>query len=202
MCGSWSLPLSRSHLLWSSHPSTFWIWPCLATKIRRDWVSSGCYIHRTMWFKPNYKIKMLLYHSCIYGTSRNLFLVNLHEYINIYMFPGYSKYPVACAATFWRKGSFVQNLFRVHRFCLWNLACHKSNLLFVKVNKLKFIYIYLVCVCVCLCVWAGVYRAHVWRSEDNMQESFLTFYHVNLRDQTQVIRLVESFFTLLTEPPC
>lgn len=35
----------------------------------------------------------------------------------------------------------------------------------------------------------------VWRSEDNLSESVLSFHRVCLRDQTQVVRLVTSALT-------
>lgn len=57
------------------------------------------------------------------------------------------------------------------------------------------LFIFFVCmyVYVCLCgVGMGRYVpaiAHERRSEDNLRESFLSFYHVGHEDQTQVIRL-------------
>lgn len=41
---------------------------------------------------------------------------------------------------------------------------------------------------VCMCVFAGKYAvACMWRSEDSIRESALA-YHVNCRDQTQLVR--------------
>lgn len=41
---------------------------------------------------------------------------------------------------------------------------------------------------VCTCVFAGKYAvACMWRSEDSIQESALA-YHVNCKDQTQLVR--------------
>lgn len=48
---------------------------------------------------------------------------------------------------------------------------------------LYFYYVYLhVCAYACMC-------AHRWTSEDNMPESILSFHHVGLSDESQVISL-------------
>lgn len=54
------------------------------------------------------------------------------------------------------------------------------------------LYVYLhyllLCVDVCICVHMHA-MTRVWRSEDHLEELFLSFYHVGARDGTQMVRL-------------
>lgn len=54
-----------------------------------------------------------------------------------------------------------------------------------------FFFFTLVCVCVCA-------LAHMWRSEDNLQELVLSFDHVGSRDWTKVIWLGSKWLYLLS----
>lgn len=58
------------------------------------------------------------------------------------------------------------------------------------------VYIKHIC-CMCIFVWT---LACVWRSDDNLQEFFLSFHHVGLRDQIQVNRLGMSWLLGWAEP--
>jgi hypothetical protein len=49
----------------------------------------------------------------------------------------------------------------------------------------------------CVCVAEISVPWHMWRSENNMYELPLSFYHVNYRDQTHIIRLGGKCFQLL-----
>jgi amino acid permease len=56
-----------------------------------------------------------------------------------------------------------------------------------------------VCVCVCLCVYVCVYTCHSMpETENNFQESVPSFYHIGFGDQTQVMRPVSKFHSLLS----
>lgn len=80
-----------------------------------------------------------------------------------------------------------------------------EKLIAPKINKLSFrcdfflsfslYYIASVCMCVCMCTYA---RAHLWRSEDKLQELVLSFGHVGPRGQTLVISLDGSLLHLLS----
>lgn len=55
-----------------------------------------------------------------------------------------------------------------------------------------------ICVCVCVCVCGrGGGHVHLWRSEDDLRESFLSFYHVGSGDWTEVYEYLYPFFTVL-----
>lgn len=67
---------------------------------------------------------------------------------------------------------------------------------------LIFTFLLLLSACVSVCMFKRVYMgvqahgtAQVWRSEDNLQESSFSFYHVGPGNQTQVIRLGNEYLS-------
>lgn len=55
------------------------------------------------------------------------------------------------------------------------------------------------CVCVNMCISGYMCTTgHVWRSQYNFQELVVSFYHVGLRDDAQVIRLDSKGFYQLS----
>lgn len=59
-------------------------------------------------------------------------------------------------------------------------------------------FVYLLCVCIYVCAFT-VCCAVLWRSKDNLQESFLSFHHMGPGDPTQVMKIGGKYLYL---PSC
>lgn len=61
---------------------------------------------------------------------------------------------------------------------------------------LHFIYLFIVCMCVCACICMCMHVCVLWRLEDKLKKSLLSFYHVDSRDETLMVRLMSSTSSL------
>lgn len=83
--------------------------------------------------------------------------------------------------------SHIPNLSLCCCFTIFYLHSHFTYIYFA-FTLYVYLHYLLLYVDVCICVHMHA-MTRVWRSEDHLEELFLSFYHVGARDGTQMVRL-------------